>query len=449
MKIDRIDVDSLLYTYPPEKRFQYAGGVCTARVTSLVRVHTDDGAIGVGSAYSYPALVHLVVKQQLEPLLLGKDPTRVEELWELMYRVTRWYGRKGAAMSAIGALDTAFWDLAGQAAGVPVWALLKRGSGAADRPGPERAGPDRPGEDRPGEDLPTAGGRGAGSPAAECPAYASALLWDEPDALAAEAAGHIEAGFRRVKMRLGRSERYDREAVRAVREAIGSGADLMADASMRYDPATARSMADYLASMEVFWLEEPFQPEDLDAYAALREASPVPLAAGENEFGLQGFRELVRARAVDILQPDAGRCGGITEVLRVARLAEREGLRIATHTWSDAVTLIANAHVVSSTPCGLTVEVDRTGNPFIDELTEEPPAVRDGRLRLTDEPGLGIRLNRETVDRYRMEDPLRIPDGAYSDMVFGSAFHAPAEPYETRPPGSGPGGTENEGEADA
>lgn len=383
MKIDHLEVINLRFEYPEERRFTYAGGVCTARLTSLVLVHTDTGRVGVGSVYSHPGLVSLVIKEQLEPLLRGLDPRDVEGLWDRMCAVTRWYGRKGAAVSALGGLDTAFWDLRGQDAGKPVWALL---------------GGTRP----------------------ECPAYASALLWQKDvGELAEEAGRHLANGFRRMKMRLGRGAGYDTEAVRAVRRAVGRDNDLMTDGSMRYTLAEARELGRFLADQSVFWFEEPFLPEDIDSYSALRGTVGVRLAAGENEFGVQGFRELVRARAVDIVQPDASRCGGVSEVWRVARLAADAGLEFAPHTWSDAVAVTANAHVVAALANGLTVEVDQTGNPFIEELLVEPLRVKDGRLRLSDRPGLGVELNAKVVDRYRLPEPPVIPAGLYSDMVFG------------------------------
>ncbi len=380
MKITQIETIHLRLEYA--NGFTYAGGVCTGRLTTLIRVHTDDGAIGLGSVYSHPGLVEIVVKQQLEPMLIGEDPTEVERLWELMYGLTRWYGRKGVAMSALGAIDTALWDLKAQQMGQPLWKML-------------------------------GGSRG------ECPAYASALLWKSPDELADEAQQLIGRGFRRVKMRLGHNDATDIAAVRAVRDAIGNECDIMADGSMRYTVEDARTLAQTLEELGVFWFEEPFPPEDIDSFSALRESVTVPLAAGENEFGLQGFQELVRANAVDILQPDASRAGGITEMLRVAELAATHGLRIAPHSWCDAVAIIANAHVVASIPHGVTVEVDQTGNPFVDELLVAPLSIKEGLLTLSDAPGLGISINEDVIDRFRLENPFDIPDGVYSDMTFG------------------------------
>ena len=390
MKIDRLETIHLSFNY--ENGFTYAGGTCTSRLTSLVLVHTDTGQVGIGTAYSHPGMIHLVIQHQLEPLLIGEDPTDVERLWKLMYGITRWYGRKGAAMTAIGALDTAFWDLRGQAAGKPVWQLM-------------------------------------GGQRAECPAYGSALLWKDVDALADEAGEIISRGFRRVKMRLARSPEYDMDAVTAVRRAIGTSNDLIVDGSMRYDLPTARRIADHLAEHRVFWFEEPFEPENLDAFVELRPQILVPLAAGENEFGVQGFRELIRAGAVDIVQPDVSRCGGISEVKLVADMAREAELKVATHSWSDAVAVVANAHVISAVENGLTVEVDQTGNPLISDLLAEPLQVTDGQLQLSDAPGLGMELNQETVERYRLSDPFNIPDGVYSDMVFGKAHFHPAGAY--------------------
>ena len=383
MKIDHLETIHLRYEYPVG--FTYAGGTCTARLTSLVLVHTDTGQVGIGPAYSHPGLLELILQHQIAPLLIGVDPSDVEAIWLKMYRLTRWYGRKGVAMTALGAIDTALWDLRGQALDQPIWRLL-----------------------------------GGETPA--CPAYASALLWKDPPELAEEAGQLVDSGFRRVKMRLGRGPTLDFPAARAVRNAIGDSNDLIVDGSMRYDPDSARHLAQELASLRVFWFEEPFEPEQLEQYAALRTDVDVSLAAGENEFGVQGFAELIRHGAVDIVQPDASRCGGISEVVKTAKLAAGAKLEFATHSWSDAIAIMANAHVVASAANGLTVEIDRTQNPFVDQLLVEPLEIEDGILSLSDRPGLGIQLNPEVIDKYALQDPMSLPDGVYSDMVFGSEY---------------------------
>jgi len=188
-----------------------------------------------------------------------------------------------------------------------------------------------------------------------------------------------------------------------------------------------------LADRQVFWFEEPFPPEDIDSYVALRPDLAVPLAAGENDFGVQGFREMLRAGALDIAQPDACRAGGITECWRIGQMAARMNVRIATHTWSDAVALIANAHLVAALPNGITVEVDQTGNPFIDDLLTAPLQIVDGLLQLPDAPGLGIELDPATVARLTMPAGQTMPDDNYSDLVFG-------KPYFSIPPAYAPAG---------
>jgi L-alanine-DL-glutamate epimerase-like enolase superfamily enzyme len=160
----------------------------------------------------------------------------------------------------------------------------------------------------------------------------------------------------------------------------------------------------------------------------LRGSIGVRLAAGENEFGAQGFGELMDGRCVDIVQPDASRCGGLTPTIAVAQRAKEVGLEFAPHTWSDAVTVVANAHVVAAFG-GLTVEIDQTGNANIETVITRPLAVTDGLLELGDGPGLGIALDEAAVSKLMMADPLKVPDGNYSDMVFGAEHWTPAGAY--------------------
>ena len=124
MRIEDIEVINLRYEIPPGKGFHYAGGQLTGRLTSLVRVHASGGQVGIGAAYSHPELVHHIIEGHLKPFLIGKDPREVEHLWTAAYRHTRWYGRKGVAISALGALDIAYWDLRGKSLGKPVYQLL-------------------------------------------------------------------------------------------------------------------------------------------------------------------------------------------------------------------------------------------------------------------------------------------------------------------------------------
>jgi D-galactarolactone cycloisomerase len=385
MAIQSVQVVNLHFEYAGEG-FRCAEGRTNARLTSLVLITCEDGLTGIGSAYTHPDLMRVIVEQHLAPFLIGADPAATEQLWHEMYGLTRWYGRKGAAMSAIGAVDIALWDIRAKQRQQPLYRLL---------------GGSRP----------------------EVEAYASALLWaDDLAVLRAEASRHAEDGFRTMKMRLGRDPDYDQAAVAAVTSVIGAGRRVAVDGTHRYSLEQATEFAAFLADHDVAWFEEPFPPEDIDRYAALRQAGRIPVAAGENEFGVQGFAELLRCGAIDIAQPDAARTGGITEALRIGELAAGHGVPVITHTWNDAVALLANAHVVAALANGQMVEVDRTGNPFIDSLGVAPLQFDDSRLRLPDAPGLGIELDPEVIARYRVPAGDRVADGNYADLVFGREY---------------------------
>lgn len=395
MRIRDITATTLRFEYAPGSQFDFAGGRCNARLTTLIRVDTDEGLSGLGSVYSHPELVRLIVEGQLRPLLIGQDALDTESLWQRAYSVTRWYGRKGVAVSTLGGIDTALWDIRGKAVQKPICQLL-------------------------------------GAPRPRVPAYASGLLWkSDPALLAEEAQHHLARGFRAMKMRLARSYAYDSAALRAVRDAIGPANRLMIDGNARYPFEQAVRLAPEFQEAGIFWLEEPFLPENPDDFRRLRPyLNGIPLAAGENEFGFQGFRELTDGNVVDIVQPDVCRCGGITESLRVAKLAADHHLRMAPHTWSDAIALVANMHVVASQPHAITVEMDQTGNPFIEDLLAESLRVVDGELLVPTRPGLGIELNEDTVAKYRLA-PGELPDSNYSDMMFGASYYTPAGAYQS------------------
>jgi D-galactarolactone cycloisomerase len=382
-KVTSVECIHLRFEYDLTKTFQTPAGPVHARFATLVRLRTDDGLEGIGSAYAHPAIVQASV-DHLAPFVIGFDVNDSERTHTRLHGISRWYGRKGGAVVAISGIDTALWDLRGKIAGQPLWKLL-------------------------------------GGTRSRVPAYASGNLYSSPDAVAAGAARAIARGFTRVKMRIGWSWDYDCAAMRAARAAIGDARDLMIDGTHRFTLQHAIRTARVLGEVRAFWFEEPFPPDELDNFVALRpylNAVGVSLATGENEFAYHGFRELVRTRAVDIVQCDASRAGGITELMRIGRMANEHGVRVAPHTWCDAVAVVANAHVVSALPNGVTCEVDQTGNRFIEELIGPLP-IRDGLIDLGDRPGLGITLNEDLVRELRVADPFHLPDGNYCDVVIG------------------------------
>lgn len=392
MRIRKIDVHNLVYDYPPDQGYSCAEGETGSRLTSLVVVQADGDLIGVGSAYSHPDLVRIIVEQHLAPFLVGEDPSQTDLLWDRMYSLTRWYGRQGVAISALGAVDIALWDLRGKL------------------------------EDRPLYDM-------LGGTRTTVQAYASGLLWqDDLDALRAEARAYLANGYSLMKMRIGRDPEYDCEAVTAVAQEIGDKGRVAVDGTHRYSLAGATEVANVLAEQGVVWFEEPFPPEDIETYIALCRRKIVPIAAGENEYGLQGFRQLIGESAIDVAQPDISRTGGVTEARRIVALAGERGIPVASHTWSDAIALTASAHLVAAAPTGMAIEVEQTYCPFTNDLLSDPLPIRDGFFHLSDEPGLGVTLDWDVVNQLGVPPDTLIKTGNFGDLVFGR------QPYVAVPP---------------
>ena len=360
--------------------FVDARGTSTAGLapgrTWLVVVELDDidGVTGVGTAgFGNPATVEIL--RQLEPLVVGRSPSEVAHVWESMYRATLNIGRRGVVMHSISAVDIALWDLFGKQLGVPVYELL----GGKVRP--------------------------------SLPAYASWLYATEDlDALAAEAAAWAAQGFTAVKQRLpyGPLEgkegmRRNAELVRTVVDAVGPDVDVMADAYMSWDVGYAirciRGIED--AGIRLRWLEEPVIPDDVAGLARVRAAVSTPIAAGEHEATRYGFRELVTAGAVDVLQPDVNRLGGITEARRVWALGETFGLDVVPHLGFAhnahlAITSLATPILEYMPPAADPDEADED-QIFWVAFPDEPRAER-GRVTLSGRPGLGVGVDRSVLE---------------------------------------------------
>jgi len=342
---------------------------------TLVEIATDNGLTGVGTIGGFTSAGSEVVRQYLTPLLLGRSPFETELLWDMMYRSTVRFGREGVALSALSAIDIALWDIKGKALGQPVYNLL----GGKTKP--------------------------------SVTAYASRLYaTDDLDALATEAKGFVREGFTALKQRFGfgpadgaRGMGRNEALIRTVREAVGGDVRLAADAYMGWDLSYAVEMERRLRPYQLSWIEEPFLPDDLPSYIRLKASSQTPVSCGEHEYTKHGFRELIASGAVDILQPDANRVGGITEMKKVCALAEAEGLPIYPHS-NEA----HNFHVIlSQTNCPLVeyfppVEPDTGNELFWKVFTGEPLATK-GEVFPNDRPGLGIEINRAAVEELKYQ----------------------------------------------
>ena len=341
-------------------------------VHTLVTVRTDEGISGVGSVSSHDRLVSAAV-EVLAPLVIGEHALEPERVSEKLHQHTFWLGRGGTLTHAISGIDTALWDILGKATNQPVGRLL--GGRYRDRVRP----------------------------------YAS-LLMDEPDPLAERLTELVEAGFTAYKIGWGpfgrRSPRLDEQMVARAREVVGAEALLMVDAGASdgfwpHGYKWALHTAAMLADHGVEWFEEPLPPDSLDDYADLRRRSPVKIAGGEVLTRRQAFLPWLKARALDVVQPDVTKVGGISEQRRIAHAAEDHGIAFVGHGWNTAVGLAADLQIASALPNSELIEY-RTGSPYVDELSGYAFELdADGMLAVPDRPGLGVILDPDALARYR------------------------------------------------
>jgi L-rhamnonate dehydratase len=340
----------------------------------LVEVFTDSGEVGLGNAALAPLVTKQTIDTYLRPLLIGADPWNVEFLWQHMYRKTMAFGRKGIAMTAISAVDIALWDLLGKLARQPVFRLL----GGRTKP--------------------------------RIPVYASRLYSMPLEELSAEAARYKDEGYRAMKLRFGwgptdgaAGMRKNIDLVRTVRETVGPDIDVMADAYMGWTLDYARRMLPLLEPFALRWLEEPVIPDDTRGYAELRRSGRVPIAGGEHEFTIFGFRDLLEAHALDYIQFDTNRVGGISQARKIAALAEAFQVPVIPHAGQ-----MHNYHVVMASLNSPMAEffppVDvEVGNELFWYIFDGEPRPEQGYIDLSDEtPGLGLTVNEESLRRFKV-----------------------------------------------
>ena len=333
-------------------------------VHTLLAVVTDDGLTGWGSVFTNDELVRAALGQ-LRPLFLNENALEPERVSEKLHQNTFWLGRGGSITHTISGIDIALWDLLGKACGQPVGRLL----GGRYR---ERVRP-----------------------------YAS-LLMREPSQMEDELFPVRAQGFQAFKIGWGpfgrRNDRTDEAIVRSAREAVGTDSLLMVDAGASdafwpQDYKWALRTAEMLAEYDVYWFEEPLHPDALEDYVQLRRVSRVPIAGGEVLTRRQSFQPWLQAGAFDIVQPDVTKCGGLSELRRIAWMARENGVRFIPHGWNTAVGLASDLQIASAMPDTDLVEY-LTGSPFIDEIAKGGWELDDdGMLAIPDKPGLGLTIN--------------------------------------------------------
>lgn len=341
----------------------------------IVRITTDDGIVGLGNAQVGAVAVREIIERYLTPYLVGEDPFAVELLWERMFRATVNFGRKGAAIVAISGVDIALWDIMGQATGQPVYNLL--------------------------------GGRTRET--IRC--YASVLYaTTNLHALAAEARGYVDQGFTAMKQRIGYGPadgpvgmRKNLELIRTVRDAIGPDVELAADAYMGWTVPYAIRMIRMIedAGLGLAWLEEPVLPDQLAGYAEIARAVDTPISGGEHEFTRYGFREMIERGAVDIVQLDVNRVGGITEARKIWAMAAGASLPVLPHAGQSHNYHLVMAHLNSPLAEYFpALDPPDRNTLFWRFFTGEPTPVA-GHLDLGARPGFGLRLNEAFLAEYR------------------------------------------------
>ncbi|HZP82939.1 MAG TPA: mandelate racemase/muconate lactonizing enzyme family protein [Chthonomonadaceae bacterium] len=348
----------------------------------LVKIHTDAGIVGLGEVDSSPHVAKAIFEAPfshsiacgIRELLIGENPLDIERLWEKMYRGTIYFGRRGAAIHALSGADIALWDILGKATGLPVYQLL----GGAYRK--------------------------------KMRVYSSDLMPFTPQEAADRAKFLRDAGFTAFKFGWGgwgQSEAQDMALLAAVRKAVGDENDVMADIGLLWDASTAISRARRFAEYNLYWMEEPLPPDDMESYARLADAVDMRIAAGEEMATCYEYADLMDRGKIDVIQVDISRAGGLTESRRIAQMAHRRNLPCIPHAYSTGVLLAASVHWVAAIPNGSFVEYTVEESPLATALTgtgllREPVRAVDGWISVPEGPGLGIELDEEMVAKYRV-----------------------------------------------
>lgn len=331
----------------------------------FVELLTDAGISGI--AYTEGSGVgRTLIHEQLSDLIIGADPFETERIWTAMFWRVRGNGRKGAAFQAISVLDNALWDLKAKALGVPLYRLL----------GPAH------------EKVPVYGSGG----------------WTHftTDELVREQAAMVKRGFSRVKMKVGKdfgqAEREDLERLAAVRQALGEDIAIYIDANNAYYAKQAIRLAERFSEYHIGWFEEPVLADDIPGLAAIARAISISVATGEHEYTKYGFRDLITAGAADIVQPDIGRVGGVTEWIKIAHLAASFNLPVAPHAYS-----MLHLHPAMATPNLLVVEMLGIEWEPLQKFLADPPQPENGYWRPDGRPGNGVELDPHALRKYRVD----------------------------------------------
>ncbi|MCY3833036.1 MAG: mandelate racemase/muconate lactonizing enzyme family protein [Chloroflexi bacterium] len=374
MKITRVEAIPLFAAFadaldvvPPEQSqpaFSMRDNPLLGQGAVIVRIETDAGLVGIGEAMGRPGprgtAAH--INEVLAPLLLGADPRHYFALWTMMNEVLRF------APMGLSGVDMALWDLRGKIYGDSLTNLL----GGAMR---ERVA-----------------------------CYASPIPYlATPEASAEKAREFLRAGFRAVKLKIGRGISTDIAHVEAARATIGSDIKLLVDANGAYTAAESIKLARDLVKLDVYWLEEPLHPEFPEDLARVRRRVDLPVASGEWLGTWFQFRDLLKAEAADVIMPNITRCGGFTGLTKIADLAALENVTVAPHGVGAGIGIVAAVAACAAMPNFLIYEYNQLFNPLRHSVMRESIHFEEGALRPQAGQGLGISLDEATIARFRVD----------------------------------------------
>jgi len=338
---------------------------------TLVEIQTDEGINGIGSVFTSKALVEGALGL-LRPNLIGENALEPERVCEKLHQMTFWQGRGGSVTHAISGIDIALWDILGKTTGQPVGRLL--GGFYRDKIKP----------------------------------YGS-LLFEDPKTFPATLQDALDRGFKALKLGWGPFGRVDKHMderlIQIARDTCGPDVEIMVDAggsdafwphNYKWAVETAKMLGNY----NITWFEEALPPDDIEGHILLRQHSPVPIAGGEVLTRRQSFQPWIERGAYDIIQPDATKVGGISEIRRLIWTAYDHNVLLVTHGWNTAIGLAADLHLAAAHPTARWVEYI-TPSPYIEDIIINKFQLdENGLLTIPTTPGLGIELDWEAVKHY-------------------------------------------------
>lgn len=341
-------------------------GGFTVRRHAIVEVVTDAGITGLGEGIGAPDSIRALICDKMATRVSGLDPFNIEQIRSNLIDGDVYYERMGSAICAASAVEMACWDIKGKALDVPVYQLL----GGCCREHVE--------------------------------AYASDVYWEEDAGRMAENARRIVSlGYRAIKVHIGvRPPREELPRLDAVRQAIGDTVELMVDLNAGYHALDAMQAVELWREFDIRWLEEPVSPNEMAALQRIRSRSSIPIAAGENEFRIYGFKSMLDAAAADVIMPDIGRAGGLMETRNICALAGAYGVPVSPHNFSSGVLLAATVHLMASVPNTVLLEMDTSGNAVYEELLTWAPTFDGGVLEVPACTGLGVALPEAVRKQY-------------------------------------------------